>query len=254
MRSHQVFSAGIGLAMLTTAGLVVAFVLLAYDARPAPTSGAPVAGAPAVTQTAPVAPVAPDAGGPAATDPYRPDDAWLTRTATVTGIPARALQAYARAHLRTASEQPECRVSWNSIAAIGGIESAHGSANGAALGPDGRPRPDILGPALDGGQFAAIHDTDDGSLDGDRRWDRAVGPLQFIPSTWERWGADGNGDGAADPHQVDDAALAATRYLCHSGDLSDPDTWRRAIFSFNHSDAYVADIAYLANVYAARAG
>lgn len=190
----------------------------------------------------------------AAGDPYLPDAAWLSATAGATGIPVRALAAYARAHLQVAAEQPGCRVAWNTIAALGGIESVHGSVNGSVLGEDGWPRPAIRGPALDGGKFGALRDTDGGALDGDTTWDRAVGPLQFIPSTWERWAADGNGDGAADPNQIDDAALAAARYLCHSGDLTAAETWRRAIFSFNHSDAYVADIAALTDTYAQRAG
>lgn len=45
--------------------------------------------------------------------------------------------------------------------------------------------------------------------------------MQFIPSTWSNggpdgtgWGADGNGDGKKDPHNVFDAALAAGGYLC----------------------------------------
>ncbi len=45
-----------------------------------------------------------------------------------------------------------------------------------------------------------------------------MGPLQFIPSTWRSWGVDANGDGVADPNQIDDAALAAGRYLCAAGE------------------------------------
>lgn len=194
------------------------------------------------------------AQAPAAADPFTPSAAWVERTAAATGIPARALIAYARAHLRVAAEQPGCRVAWNTIAALGGIESQHGTLGGAVLGPDGRSTPVIRGPELSGGRFGVVRDTDGGSLDGDARWDRAVGPMQFIPSTWERWAADGNNDGVADPDQIDDAALASTRYLCAAGNLRDPDTWRRAIFSYNHSDVYVADIASYANVYAQRAG
>ena len=59
--------------------------------------------------------------------------------------------------------------------------------------------------------------------------------------------ADGNGDGLTDPVQVDDAALAAARYLCHSGDLSQPATWRAVSFSYNHSDGSVDDVAVAAN-------
>ncbi|GAA3524861.1 lytic transglycosylase domain-containing protein [Nocardioides daeguensis] len=252
-RPDRYLVGAIGLAVLTVALVIGVGVAFAYDASSARRRTPPPAQpAPAVTGAAPAAPAAP-ALPATAPDPYRPDAAWLARVAGQTGIPPRALAAYARAHLRVAAEQPGCRVAWNSLAAIGGIESHHGSVDGSALGDDGVPRPRILGPVLDGGAFGAVHDTDGGVLDGESTWDRAIGPLQFIPSTWLRWGADGNGDGVVDPNQIDDAALAAARYLCHAGDLADPDTWRSAVFSFNHSDTYVADIADLANVYASRA-
>ncbi|WP_182379119.1 lytic murein transglycosylase [Nocardioides sp. WS12] len=228
---------GVGAAVAYTAGKPPP--LPAFEGQPAP----------AVTADAPPAPT-----GDTATvrDRFQPSAAWISTTSTATGIPPRALESYARANLRIADEQPGCRVGWTTIAAIGGIESGHGSANDAVLGEDGWPRPGIVGPALSGGKFGVVRDSDDGALDGDTTWDHAVGPLQFIPQTWEQWGADGNNDGTSDPNQIDDAALAASRYLCHSGDLGVADNWRRAIFSFNHSDVYVADIASLANQYAAR--
>ncbi len=64
---------------------------------------------------------------------------------------------------------------------------------------------------------AAIPDTDGGALDHDATWDLAVGPTQFIPSSLRTYGADGNGDGRADPDNVFDAGLATARYLCSSG-------------------------------------
>ena len=90
---------------------------------------------------------------------------------------------------------------------------------------------------------AVITDTDGGILDGDVRNDRAVGPMQFIPSTWERYAADGNRDGIADPQNLYDAARAAATYLCAAGgDLSTDAGRRRAIYAYNHSDAYVAKV------------
>ncbi len=184
----------------------------------------------------------------------RVDPAWAARTAAATGIPPRALLAYAAATLTVNREQPGCGLAWNTIAGIGAVESAHATHGGAVLLESGLTSPKILGPTLDGVRTAAIRDTDRGAWDGDRTWDRAVGPMQFIPSTWRKWGADGNGDGRANPNQIDDAALATGRYLCASGPLTTPAGWRAAVYSYNHSDAYVDSVAGAANGYAAAAG
>ncbi|PJJ63706.1 lytic transglycosylase domain-containing protein [Compostimonas suwonensis] len=186
--------------------------------------------------------------GPAIAQLAAPE--WVARVSAATGIPQRAVQAYAGASLQLATEQPDCRIGWTTLAGIGDIESGHGTHDGASIDASGRAVPEILGPVLDGGDTAAIADSDGGSWDGDTAWDRAVGPLQFIPSTWAQWGADGNGDGVDDPHQIDDAALAAGRYLCHGGDMSTADGWRGAVFSYNHLDSYVDSIAAMANEYA----
>lgn len=88
-----------------------------------------------------------------------------------------------------------------------------------------------------------IKDTDNGAYDGDSTHDRAVGPMQFIPSTWATWGQDGNGDGRKDPNNIYDAALAAGRYLCaYSRDLSIATDLDRAVLSYNHSDAYLRTV------------
>lgn len=182
------------------------------------------------------------------------DATWTSNTAARTGIPARALSAYASAALTLQVEQPGCGLGWNTLAGLGAIESGHGGHAGGVLRDDGYPDPPIRGIALDGSASAAIPDTDGGRFDGDAVWDRAVGPLQFIPSTWEQWGADANGDGVADPNQIDDAALAAARYLCAAGEMTSPVGWRRAVFSYNHLDSYVDDVAAVANSSARLAG
>ena len=199
------------------------------------------------------APTTPDlAVSPAGGAPVdRIDPAWAARVSEGSGIPVRALLAYASADVTIDAEQPGCGLGWNTIAAIGSIESVHGTIHGSQLGADGYSAPAIRGPALDGNGFATIRDTEGGAWDGDARWDRAVGPMQFIPSTWKKWASDGNGDGVADPNQIDDAALGTARYLCASGDVTGVDNWRAAVFSYNHLDSYVDDVASRANRYAA---
>ena len=158
------------------------------------------------------------------------------------GIPARILTAYRSAAAATARTDAACGLPWTLLASIGRIESGH--ARGGAVDSAGRTLSPILGPVLSGGPgIAAIRDSDDGRFDGDRVWDRAVGPMQFIPTSWTRYSRDGNGDGRADPHNVDDAALASAGYLCAGDrDLRDRGALRRAVFGYNHSWDYVATV------------
>ena len=134
-----------------------------------------------------------------------------------------------------------CWVPWTVLAGIGKVESNHGRFRGASVAANGDVTPKIIGIALDGTRNTmAIRDTDGGLLDGDVVWDRAVGPMQFIPSTWARNGADGNGDGVFDPHNLFDTALAAARYLCRAtpGSYTDEAGMRRALLSYNRSRPY----------------
>ncbi|MCG7526957.1 lytic murein transglycosylase [Streptomyces sp. OfavH-34-F] len=157
------------------------------------------------------------------------------------GIPATVLAAYRRAEATTRRNDPGCRLPWQLLAAIGKVESGH--ASGGRVDKDGTTLSPILGPVLDGAGFAHIADTDGGAYDGDGTYDRAVGPMQFIPSTWAHWGRDGNGDGRRDPNNVYDAALAAGAYLCAgSRDLSIPSDLNRSILSYNHSETYLRTV------------
>jgi membrane-bound lytic murein transglycosylase B len=179
------------------------------------------------------------------------DPSWLATTSVSTGVPERALAAYALAALTESAASPSCHLGWNTLAAIGYVESAHGTIGGDELLSDGRPRTPIIGPALDGGAYGAIRDTDGGRLDGDSRWDHAVGPMQILPTTWERYAADGDGDGVEDPQDIDDAALAAAHYLCVAGgDLAQGADWTAAIRAYNHSDVYVDAVRTQALAYA----
>lgn len=156
---------------------------------------------------------------------------------TEAGIPATVLDAYKKAASALAESQPGCNMPWELLAAIGKVESGH--ARGGNVDADGTTRSAILGPVLDGNGFANISDTDNGAFDNDTTHDRAVGPMQFIPSTWAWAGRDGNGDGRKDPNNIYDAALAAGHYLCrYSWDMSTAAGLRSAILSYNNSTDY----------------
>lgn len=176
---------------------------------------------------------------------HSPDPAPTTGTvppaatgATESGIPATVLDAYQKAAAELRSSKPGCNLPWELLAAIGQVES--GQANGGRVDANGTTIGKILGPALDGNGFALIKDTDGGAYDGDTTVDRAVGPMQFIPSTWAWAGRDGNGDGVKDPNNVYDAALAAGHYLCRNDlNLAVEADLHRAILSYNYSQDYL---------------
>jgi membrane-bound lytic murein transglycosylase B len=142
-------------------------------------------------------------------------------------------------------------VRWWAIAGISRVEGHHGSYGGAALDKLGDATKRIIGIQLNGtNNTRVVRDSDDGVLDGDPAYDRAVGPMQFIPQTWTRFAADGNDDGVATPFNLYDATLAAARYLCRaSGGLHEEPGLRRAYFSYNHSEAYVERVLSFARLY-----
>ncbi len=158
--------------------------------------------------------------------------------------------AYKKAASTLADTTPRCGIDWKVIAGIGKVESHH--ADQGNVNPDGVLRSAIFGPVLDGslGGNEVISDTDGGELDGDAAYDRAVGPMQFLPSTWKAYAADGNGDGKADPQNIFDAALTTGRYLCDEGlDLRNPASLTTAILRYNNSMEYVNNVLGFARSY-----
>jgi len=196
--------------------------------RPEPVEEPP----PAAVIAAPAAPAAPLAVEAADLTPSK---------LTASGIPSVALKAYKRASKRINSADSQCHMRWELLAAIGRIESNHGRSGASVMTVTGEAMPPVLGPVLDGaGPVALIRDTDGGVMDGDKEFDRAVGPMQFIHSTWVNIARDGDKDGKKNPHDIDDAALAAAAYLCAGkGDLRDAEDLAYNIYRYNHSDSYV---------------
>jgi hypothetical protein len=159
------------------------------------------------------------------------------------GIPGVVLDAYLKAQQVLATQQPNCHLPWWLLAGIGKIES--GQAENGEVDAAGNTLRPILGPELNGQHgYAALPAILGGRWTGDPVWQRAVGPMQFLPSTWLEWGGGGN------PNNVYDADVAAGKYLCNGGrDLSVPAQQAAAVFSYNHSDSYVQIVLIWANAY-----
>jgi membrane-bound lytic murein transglycosylase B len=199
------------------------------------------------------APVAAADPGSAISQLVDPD--WAASTAAATGIPERAVLAYAGAAIVKANAMPGCGLSWNTIAAIGAMESDHGRHDGSVVGDDGTVSPAIYGIPLDGIEVASIPDSDGGEIDGDPNVDRAVGPMQLIPQTWRNWHTDGNADGIEDPQNLDDSVMATANYLCRaSTHLETESGWREAVLAYNQSEDYVTGVARTAISFAEALG
>ncbi|WP_262347566.1 lytic transglycosylase domain-containing protein [Nocardioides dongxiaopingii] len=170
---------------------------------------------------------------------------------STSGIPAQALAAYQRAETVINAADKSCNLSWQLVAAIGRVESDHGRFGGSELDARGVASPAIRGIALDGrNDTAVIRDTDAGQYDDDPTFDRAVGPMQFIPSTWAVVGVDADNDGVRDPQDIDDAALATAVYLCSGkDDLATLAGQRASVFRYNHSEAYVDLVLSIMDAY-----
>ncbi|WP_416383133.1 lytic transglycosylase domain-containing protein [Nocardia brasiliensis] len=159
------------------------------------------------------------------------------------GVPGIAVAAYQNAERVLGAENPTCNMPWTMLAGIGRVESTHDY--GGKADSDGNSLAPVYGPVLDGSLYGnnVIRDSDDGELDGLAGYDRAIGPMQFLPQTWKHYAADGNGDGIADPQNLFDAALTAGKYLCDGGlNMRDLSQQSKAILRYNNSMAYVANV------------
>jgi peptidoglycan hydrolase CwlO-like protein len=105
-------------------------------------------------------------------------------------------------------------LSWTVLAAIGQVESGHGR----------NPSTSSAG---------------------------AMGPMQFLPSTFAHYAVDGDHDGVANIMDPYDAIYSAAAYLCANGAGNGPDALYSAIWHYNHADWYVQMVLSLAQKYAA---
>ncbi|PXX58438.1 hypothetical protein DFR70_114122 [Nocardia tenerifensis] len=194
---------------------------------------------------------------------------WARPRADRFAIPLRALQAYGYATVVLAKAQPNCHLGWTTLAGIARVESNHARFGGASIAADGSVRPVIRGVALDGtGGNAVIVDPSATARTGKTVSARAMGPFQFIPDTWARWGIRADADYSiiaaalesgkpvpakslsGSPDNIDDAAVAAGRYLCAAGgDLATATGWRQAILAYNQSSVYVDQVRAAASRY-----
>ncbi|RJQ71633.1 hypothetical protein D5S17_27965 [Pseudonocardiaceae bacterium YIM PH 21723] len=165
-------------------------------------------------------------------------DKWATYLSPKVGIPARALTAYGYAAAVIKVDNPACNLDWTLLAGVGRVESQHGHLDRASMDSSGKPNPAIRGILLP-------------ALGPDVR---AMGPMQFIQTTWASWGTDGDGDGTKDIDDLDDAAGAAGRYLCaNKRNLATAAGKAAALRSYNQSDEYRVKVLGFANSYASNA-
>ncbi|WP_229054743.1 lytic transglycosylase domain-containing protein [Aeromicrobium sp. Leaf350] len=238
-------------ALVPMAVLVGAWgVALANSGLASATDGTDPADVPSVPSTAFDDPASVQEA-PAGIDP-RAGTEGTVATLSTDGIPNAALSAYKRAETLLAQADATCRLPWNLVAAIGRVESNHGRTGGNQLDGRGTATPGIFGPQLNGSNNTAkINDTDSGTLDQDAVFDRAVGPMQFIPGTWKAVGVDADNDGVKNPQNINDAATSAGIYLCAGpGDLSNEADLRSAVLRYNRSDSYADTVIAISQAYA----
>jgi membrane-bound lytic murein transglycosylase B len=231
-------------------GVLVVSITLFLRPDSSPFSSGTDATPPATSAVlAPLPPANPAASGPSIQGLASPD--WIARVSVATGIPTTALQAYTGVALTISKQNPSCGLSWNTLAAVGWVESHNGELHGRTLSATGEVTPSLYGVALDGKGYALIPDSDGGAIDGDKTGDRAVGPMQFLPDSWRNWHTDANGDGVEDVQNIFDSSMAAGHYLCRAGkNLDTMSGWKTAILAYNSSNAYLQDVIDAANRYA----
>ncbi|MCG3756975.1 C40 family peptidase [Amycolatopsis sp. Poz14] len=209
--------------MVTLAAVVVVVAALVVAVRVLPGGGAGDANSGNVAATSSLVPstskTAPASTAPTSVVPSQPGvpragefGAWASRTSQWLDIPLRAMNGYAQATVTLSKEQPDCHLSWITLAAIGKITSDHGRAQGNRVGENG-----TLAKPLGTVEVLDFYHRPV-STPG------AAGPLQLSPAVWSKWQRSASG-GKPDIQNIDDSALTAGRALCANGRDLATDWW-----------------------------
>lgn len=171
--------------------------------------------------------------------------------AELAAIPLPALSAYQRAAQVIDRADKSCRLDWTLLAAVGQVVSQHGLSDGGRLSHAGVVKPSIVGSVVRNDAGDRLVDTDAGRLDGDKRHDRAVGPMLLAPTTWNVVGVDADDNGERNPQDIDDAALAVSVLLCSGDlDLAKDKQAGRAVERINDDKLFVRAVLSVARQYA----
>lgn len=167
-----------------------------------------------------------------------------------TDVPTVAMDAYRAAAALADQRVSSCGIQWYDLAGIAQVESNQGRHGATTIAASGETAPPILGPPLDGqahrADIPAIATSYD---DGGGPHQQAVGPLQFLPATWNALGASVR-VAPGDPNNLWDAAVGAALYLCRAGSFATgPNV--AALYSYNRSASYVTEVAALEQAFAA---
>lgn len=169
-------------------------------------------------------------------------EARLTATIERLRLPIVTVDSYVRAAATMDDQPPECAIDWASIGAVSRVESQHGTYLGRSVLASGDLDRPLLGLLLNGSGVATVRDTDGGALDGNGEFDRALGPMQFLPRTWRVFEVDGDSDGDTDPQSMYDATATAAAYLCNLGQTKRTADFGARLLGYNASSAYVTKV------------
>ncbi|MEC3981829.1 C40 family peptidase [Amycolatopsis sp. H20-H5] len=225
-------------AVVVAVGALVVAIQLAPKSEKATNTAASASSAPA--PSAPQSSTTPELPREQPKVPQRAGqefDAWVSKTSQWLDIPLRAMTGYATTTVTLSKEQPNCHLSWVTLAAIGKTTSDHGRANGGHVGENG-----VLSAPL-------------GTIEVHDFYNRVVstanasGPMQLSPAVWAKWQRSASG-AKPDPQNLDDAALTTGRALCADGnDLSQGQIWWNSVSSLQSSSLYVHRTLATTNVY-----